>query len=402
MRGRRLLERQIASLERRVAEADLHVNGLLEQQGKVDLARRDELDEAAHARSEAYDEGLYEPHRQHGDGTPATGGHADQRDAAHAAGTPAGGSGGMGAVLRASQAVAGFKAGARGGRRRSISEQRKHMESLSAYTRLFMEEDLAKQETYHPFDREGVRRQMRRALSAHVLTDLPEAKEQYFDLCLNRARSAGQYNVFPRFADWELEQLVLLFGRFDADHDGVLEFTDFCRLMLLVGERIGATYLESDMLRMFKKVDVNGDRLIDLNEFLLMQITAQKGDPRLNVDEGERPPEVAAGIHPPPTQPSAREEDDEAWDEHGEEAYSEAYSEAYEEAGEYGEYGEGEYGEEQYGDEDEYGEEQYGDKEEYGEDEYGEGEYGEGEYGEGSDYRYQSSDRPTPSSISID
>ena len=49
---------------------------------------------------------------------------------------------------------------------------------------------------------------------------------------LNRVRSAETHNVFDRFADWELEQLALLFARFDTDHDGVLEFADFCRVML--------------------------------------------------------------------------------------------------------------------------------------------------------------------------
>ena len=62
----------------------------------------------------------------------------------------------------------------------------------------------------------------------------------------------------------------------DTDGDGVLEFGDFCKLMLLVGERVGARYVEPDMVRMFKKVDVNGDKLIDLNEFLLMQIVPGK------------------------------------------------------------------------------------------------------------------------------
>jgi len=45
--------------------------------------------------------------------------------------------------------------------------------------------------------------------------------------------------------------------------------------MLLVGERVNARYREPELLRMFNKADVNGDKLIDLNEFLLMQVTAQ-------------------------------------------------------------------------------------------------------------------------------
>lgn len=95
--------------------------------------------------------------------------------------------------------------------------------------------------------------------------------------------------VFPRFADWELEQLCLLFGRFDDDHDGVLEFADFCRVMLLIGARVNATYKEADLLRMFEKVDLNQDRLIDLNEFLWMQITPDRAS-AAEADGG--------GVHP--------------------------------------------------------------------------------------------------------
>jgi hypothetical protein len=115
-------------------------------------------------------------------------------------------------------------------------------------------------------------------------------------------RSAHTHNVFPRFADWELEQLCVLFGRFDSDHDGVLEFADFCRVMLLVGERVNATYREPELLRMFNRVDLNQDKLIDLNEFLWMQITPQRAQ-EAEADGG--------GIHPHPSishvRPSATE-----------------------------------------------------------------------------------------------
>ena len=197
------------------------------------------------------------------------------------------------------------------------------MARLAAYTRLFMEEDLRAQVSYPPFDREGVRKQIRRALATHVLADEASEKVRYFDLCLNRVRSAVSHNAFPRFADWELEQLALLFGRFDTDHDGVLEYADFCRLMLLVGERVHATYHQGDMVRMFKKVDVNDDKLIDLNEFLLMQLapTAAADDA-----EGGGPPQ---GVHPPPER--AHDDDDDvspsgSWSVEEEDAYSQAYS----------------------------------------------------------------------------
>ena len=70
-----------------------------------------------------------------------------------------------------------------------------------------MSEDVAAEESYPPFHREEVRRQVHRALSLHVLTDGHESDERrhYFDLALNRVRSASTHNVFPRFLEPERE-----------------------------------------------------------------------------------------------------------------------------------------------------------------------------------------------------
>jgi hypothetical protein len=128
---------------------------------------------------------------------------------------------------------------------------------FEAYSRLFAAEDAASKETFAEWDREAVRSQMHRALSQHVLMDDGGERRRYFNLTLNRVRSATTHNVFDRFGDYELEQLVLLFARFDTDHDGVLEFGDFCRVMLLIGGRVGATYHEKQMKTMFGKVHAN-------------------------------------------------------------------------------------------------------------------------------------------------
>ena len=47
--------------------------------------------------------------------------------------------------------------------------------------------------------------------------------------------------------------------------------------MLVIGERLQTVYHEADLLRMFRKSDVNGDKLIDLNEFLHMQLPTGGG-----------------------------------------------------------------------------------------------------------------------------
>ena len=97
--------------------------------------------------------------------------------------------------------------------------------------------------------------------------------------------SACSYRCHP---SRRAECLTLESRLSQTDHDGVLEFGDFCNLMLLVGGRVNATYYESQLVRMFRKVDVNSDNLIDLNEFLWMQVP-QKGErPGPNNAEADR------------------------------------------------------------------------------------------------------------------
>mmetsp|Transcript_54163 Transcript_54163/g.89892 ORF Transcript_54163/g.89892 Transcript_54163/m.89892 type:complete len:436 (-) Transcript_54163:478-1785(-) len=152
---------------------------------------------------------------------------------------------------------------------RRASLRGKAIEALGAYNRLFVADE-KREPTYTNFDREAALKKLLRALSIHVLADGDMKKSAYFTMVLNRCRSALTHNVIDCFADRALERLALVFGRFDADHDGVLDFDEFCRLMLLVGSQLHKHYTEQELRRMFNKADVNSDKAIDLNELLLL------------------------------------------------------------------------------------------------------------------------------------
>lgn len=273
VRRRKRLEEQVADLEERVASHELHVRTLQATQAGTDAARRAALSEAAGFVG-AYGSG------ELGSSMPApnvlsmlSGLSASPAPAA-AGSSAAYGSSPLDTAPNTTtrsfggpMVVDGADRVAR--RARSPAEDMRRLRSMAAYSKLVAEDEAEPEETYAPFHREAVRMQLDNALSRHVLADDPAGERRhYFHMALNRARSAMEHNVFDRFGDWELEQLVLLFARFDQKHDGVLEFHDFCRVMLVVGSRVGAVYHQTQLVRMFDKADLNGDKLLDLNEFL--------------------------------------------------------------------------------------------------------------------------------------
>ena len=270
MRRRKRLEKEVVQLEERLADHEARVLVLRTSKESSDAARREALAQAVGFVG-AYGSGeLGAAGDGGGDGGNVWG--AIFNLSASGTASPSTTSAPYGSTSRT---LAGVGRGIHGavsiqaaGRRQRADVRRLQM--LEAYARLFAEEDTAS-EAFAPFNREAVRKQLHRALSQHALANGGHELRHYFDLALNRARSADAHNVFDRFEDWELEQAALLFGRFDSSHDGVLEFGDFCRVMLLVAGRVGATYHRPQLVAMFDKADLNGDRLIDLNEFLWMQ-----------------------------------------------------------------------------------------------------------------------------------
>ena len=145
----------------------------------------------------------------------ADGSEASENGAGDGAGDGAGGDGegpaGDGEV--AESKAKGRAAGH--GRRRGGGGELKRMASLEAYSRLFLDEDTVTTVEYTDFSREAVRTQLARSLGRHILADGGKEKRRYFDLVLNRARSALTHNVFDRFDDALLEQLALAFARLD-------------------------------------------------------------------------------------------------------------------------------------------------------------------------------------------
>lgn len=182
--------------------------------------------------------------------------------------------------------------------------------TLEAYTRLFAKEDTFVEETYPEWDREAARAQLMNALGAHAIADGERNKIAYFNLALNRVRSGESHNVFNRVDDERLEKLALMFSRFDSDHDGavraapefcvaalpdeatfcmgagVLEFADFCHIMLMVGTRLHT------QARARTDIWVRG-RVASLSA-LLFAATVHGGAAAADVSEGGREQRPAA------------------------------------------------------------------------------------------------------------
>ncbi len=295
VRRRKRLEQQVDELEELIASQSIKVATLQANQAGADAARREALAEAAGFVGVDSSAELGPPWGEGATGSPTAGTLRSVLGSMGGLSPSPGSPSSPVAMPRAS--LAGVASAAR--QRRLADPSR--LQRLEAYARLFAEDEARVVETYAPFQRELVRLQLEQVMAQHVMQNGGAEMSAYFNLCLNRARSAETHNVFDRFADWELEQLVLLFGRFDTDHDGVLEFNDFCRVMLMIGERVGAAYHEKQLLRMFKKVDLTGDKLIDLNEFLWMQVPPEK------LAEG-----AEEGVHPRPPEELTRRRSSEA------------------------------------------------------------------------------------------
>jgi hypothetical protein len=86
-----------------------------------------------------------------------------------------------------------------------------------------------------------------RVLNKRVLQPRTSTKElrQYFrDVC--KKLSDSSEDGFCKVSDDELEQLALIFSRYDSDCSGVLSRAQFTSLLELLSQRSGATPLKPD------------------------------------------------------------------------------------------------------------------------------------------------------------
>ena len=238
LRARRRLERQIAQIESALSVVEAE-HGELQKEARVQRELRRKALGGRIAR-EVDDEGRGSDGRSDEDGR-----EGDSRQQEAAAASPS-----------EDAAVT-----------RELTRRTRKLRSLGVYAKLFLDDDVRAEPVYAPFDREVVRTLLHRSLHREVRAGEMRA---YFDLALNRVRSAASHNVFDRFGERELREHALHFARLDGDHDGVLEYMDFCRLMLLQSKRAQMTYHEDELRRMFSKADLNDDGVLDLNEFLFV------------------------------------------------------------------------------------------------------------------------------------
>lgn len=205
LRDRRQLQKQIATLEVRAAVQKAQLASLSSQQAARDEQRHVELLDPPPSQTpyggntKAYRVGSASP-----DGFPAAACRSSLAASPRwSAGTADDGAGSPGAASwRTPVAALGPQQGAVA--RRELAEERHHRD-VEAYERLFGEEDAAVQVVHTTFVRELVRARLHGALSAHVLKNASHSDElsHYFDLVINRVRSAESHNIFDRYVNSE-------------------------------------------------------------------------------------------------------------------------------------------------------------------------------------------------------
>ena len=102
----------------------------------------------------------------------------------------------------------------------------------------------------------------------------PHNKElrSYFDTLIEQCASpftgAGDDDAISSSSDEELEQMALLFCKFDRDGDGLLNSDEFAAVVELVVGQTGQQFTHEHVVRCFHDCDVDASGAVDFNELL--------------------------------------------------------------------------------------------------------------------------------------
>ena len=120
--------------------------------------------------------------------------------------------------------------------------------------------------------REEVRQRIFSALEMHVLGPHNKELRSYFDTLVEQCASpftgAGDDDAISSSSDEELEQMALLFCKFDRDGDGLLNSDEFAAVVELVVGQTGQQFTHEHVVRCFHDCDVDASGAVDFNELL--------------------------------------------------------------------------------------------------------------------------------------
>eukprot|EP00308_Calcidiscus_leptoporus_P001792 CAMPEP_0119356006 /NCGR_PEP_ID=MMETSP1334-20130426/4750_1 /TAXON_ID=127549 /ORGANISM="Calcidiscus leptoporus, Strain RCC1130" /LENGTH=287 /DNA_ID=CAMNT_0007369965 /DNA_START=36 /DNA_END=899 /DNA_ORIENTATION=- len=104
-----------------------------------------------------------------------------------------------------------------------------------------------------------------------ALGELVAPWDSYYELAISQVSSQAVANGVQSCRKEHFEMAVALFSQYDVDRDGVIGRIDWQQVTAALADRAGRSLDEQTDGRLFTLADIDGNGVIDLNEFLLLR-----------------------------------------------------------------------------------------------------------------------------------